>query len=301
MSDFTYEIPDERKFFAAIQQILSKSTKEMETQIADKLRNGRCSIVSSSQFSQKRWDAFSTSVHFYVSVDNLDFFDKETLRILLTVSDRIMPKVAGYDIQNVEVAPILEEISIDDTLSSDLEEIQASISNRTFQLLPADIKEKGKEMSEVYIYLYCVENSLRLFVDQIFTIKIDSDYWSKILIPNSVKKSIQVRKESESKNQWIGIRGNSDLFYLDFKEISNIIISNWELFKEYFPDQHWLNVKIDELGNCRNLIAHNSYVSSMERDVIRLNYNQILKQITLVEEKKKAIIKPDNEEADLPF
>jgi hypothetical protein len=212
-----------------------------------------------------------------------------------------MPKVAGYDIQNVEVAPILEEISIDDTLSSDLEEIQASISNRTFQLLPADIKEKGKEMSEVYIYLYCVENSLRLFVDQIFTIKIDSDYWSKILIPNSVKKSIQVRKESESKNQWIGIRGNSDLFYLDFKEISNIIISNWELFKEYFPDQHWLNVKIDELGNCRNLIAHNSYVSSMERDVIRLNYNQILKQITLVEEKKKAIIKPDNEEADLPF
>lgn len=301
MADFTYEIPDERRFFTAIQQILSKSNIVMESLIADKLRNGKCSIVSSSQFSQKRWDAFSTSVHFYVPIDNLGVFDKEAIKILLKVCDKVMPKEAGYDIQSVEIAPILDEISIDSTLTSDLEEIQASISNKTFQLLPADIKDKGKEMSEVYIYLYCVENSLRLFVDQTFTTKVGSNYWTKIVIPNSVKKSIQVRKDSESKNQWIGIRGNSDLFYLDFKEISNIVIANWELFKEYFPDQHWLNVKIEELGNCRNLIAHNSYVSSLERDVIRLNYNQILKQITLVEEKKIATIKSKDKEEEFPF
>ena len=300
MADFTYNIPDERKFFAAVQQILSKSGSSKESVIANKLKGGSCSIVSLSQFSGERWNAYSTTVHFYVSVDNLNFFDKETIKILLNICDRVMPKEAGYDIQSVEIAPILDDISIDATLTSDLEEIQSSVSNKSFQLLPDDIKDKGKEMSEVYIYLYCVENSLRLFIDNVFISKVGNDYLTKISIPYSVKKSIQVRKELEQKNQWIGIRGNVDLFYLDFKDLSNIIVANWDLFKEYFPDQHWLNVKIDELGNCRNLIAHNSYVSSLERDVIRLNYNQILKQITIVETRKEAVAKSKQED-DPPF
>lgn len=299
MSEFTYDIPDEKKYFAAIRQILAKSSKDKEIQTSEKLKNGYCNIVSSSQFSRQRWNAYSTCVHFYVTVDNLDFFDREIIGILVNICDKVMPKETGYDIQSVEVAPILDEISIESTLTSDLEDIQASVLTTNLKILPADIMDKGKEMSEVYIYLYCVENSLRLFIEQFFITKLDTDYWDKIMVPNSVKKSIQVRKDLESKNQWIGIRGNSNLFYLDFKELSNIIIANWELFKDYFPDQHWLNVKIDELGNCRNLIAHNSYISSMERDVIRLNYNQIIKQIKFVETKAEKEIKTDN--YDLPF
>ncbi len=301
MADFTYNIPDERKFFAAVQQILLKSSNSKENILADKLKGGKCSIVSTSQFSRERWDAYSTGVHFYVSVDNMDFFDKDANKILLTICGRVMPKEAGYDIQNIEIAPILDDISIDTTLTSDLDYIQSSVSNKSFQLLPDDIKDKGKEMSEVYIYLYCVENSLRLFIDKVFICKVGNNYFTKIAIPTAVKKSIQVRKELEQKNQWIGIRGDVDLFYLDFKELSNIIITNWDLFKEYFPDQHWLNVKIDELGNCRNLIAHNSYVGLLEREVIRLNYNQILKQITLVETKKETATAKSKEVDDFPF
>lgn len=286
MADFTYDIPNEKSFFGAVQQILTKNSGQKEQQIGDKLKGGKCSIVSSSQYSGYRWNAYQTSIHFYVSVDNLEFFDKEAIQILLNICDRVMPKETGYEIQSVEIAPILEDISIDATLTSDLDEIQNSSLNQTIQFLPNDIKEKGKEMSEVYVYLYCVENSLRLFIDRVLTDKVGSDYITKILVPSPVKKSIQVRKEAEQKNQWISIRGNSELFYLDFKELSILIVNNWDFFKEYFPDQQWLNVKIDELGSCRNLIAHNSYVNSLERDVIRLNYNQILKQIRFVENKK---------------
>lgn len=301
MADFTYEIPDEKKFFGAVQQILSKNTGQKEKQISDKLKGGKCSIVSGSQYSRQRWNAYNTSVHFYVSIENLEYFDKDAITTLLKICDLVMPKDAGYDIQNVEIAPILNDIPFDATLTNDLEDIQNSTSNQTFQLLPYDIKEKGKEMSEVYIYLYCVENSLRLFIEKIFLNKIGSDYLTKINISVYVKKSIQIRKDAEQKNQWISIRGNSDLFYLDFKELSTLIINNWDFFKEYFPDQHWLNVKIDELGNCRNLIAHNSYVSTLERDVIRLNYNQIFKQITLVEIKKGIETVKSSFDDDLPF
>lgn len=286
MGDFTYNLPDEKKFFYALQQMLLRSSKEKETQVGEKLIGAKCTIATSNQFSGERWNAYSTTVHFYVPIEMLDFFDKEVNKVLVTVCDRIMPKEAGYDIQNVEVSPLLDDLSVEPTLTDDLDEIKNSTSLSSFLNLPDDIRAKGKEMAEVYVYLYCVENSLRLFIDKACSEAFGSDYPSKITIPSSVKKSIQVRKELENKNQWISVRGSSDLFYLDFKELANLIIANWETFKVYFPDQHWLNVKIEELGNCRNLIAHNSYVSDMEREVIRLNYNQIVKQIRFVESKK---------------
>lgn len=301
MADFSYEVPDEKKFFAAVRQILSKSTVDTERAIADKLANAKCTIVTTSHFSGERWNAYYTSVHFYVSVDTLDYFEKEQKKILLRICDRVMPKDAGFDIQNIEVSPLLDGIPLDNTLMDDLDEIKNSISEKSLLHLPDDIKQKGKEMAEVYTYLYCVENSLRLFIDKVLTSKSGSNYFSTITVPTSVKKSIQVRKELETKNQWIVIRGNQDLFYLDFKELANIITANWEIFKMYFPDQHWLNVKIEELGNCRNLIAHNSFISAIERDVIRLNYNQILRQIQKVELKKSTSNTNIAERDDLPF
>jgi hypothetical protein len=301
MADFTYQVPDEKKFFLAVRQILSKSSIDTERAIADKLANAKCTIVASSQYSGERWNAMSTTIHFYVSVDKLDFFESEQKKSLLRVCDRVMPKDAGYDIQGVEVSPLLDDLSVESTLMDDLDEIKNSVSATSLLHLPDDIKQKGKEMAEVYTYLYCVENSLRLFIDKVLTMELGVNYFSVITVPSNVKKSIQVRKDLEVKNRWIGLRGDQELFYLDFKELANIITANWETFKEYFPDQHWLNVKIEELGNCRNLIAHNSFISDMERDVIRLNYNQILKQIQKVELKKTTTVTTNQPTDELPF
>jgi hypothetical protein len=225
-------LPDENKFFGAIQQILSKSDKPKEKKIAEKLRGGKCSISTSSHYSRQRWNAYSAEVHFYVPVDNLDYFDSEVKSILFKLCDMVLPKDAGFDIQGVEIAPILDDLLVDTSLTSDLEEIQNNAPTNAFQNLPDDIKTKGKEMSEVYIYLYCVENSLRLFVDQVLNEKLGSDYWQTATIPGALKKSVQARKEQEQKCQWISIRGGSDLFYFDFKDLSNFIIANWEQFKE---------------------------------------------------------------------
>ena len=301
MADFTHEIPDEKKFYSAVRQILSNSSSEIDRVISEKLTGGNCSIVASGQFSGDRWNAYSTGIYFYIPIENVNFFEKEHEVTLLRVCDRVMPKIAGYDIQYVEISPILDSITVDLTLSSDLEEITNNGSLESLLHLPNDIKQRGKEMSEAYIYLYCVENSLRLFIDKVFSKEFGENYLSSIIIPNYAKKSIQVRKELETKNQWISIRDKQELFYLDFKDLVNIITANWEVFKQYFPDQQWLIVKIDELGNCRNLIAHNSLISDMERNIIRLNYNQILKQIQRDENKNVERESSTEEIDELPF
>lgn len=279
MSDFTYELPDERRFFLAVEQLLSSNKSTGDAEISHLIHGGSCEFHTTNSFSRKRWDAYYSEVHFYLSIDGISkIADWHKIR-LKEICQLIMPKKSGFDICEVDFAPLLEQIGNEPSLISDLENIINAAKIETFEILPEDIRRKGTEMAEVYSYLYCVENSLRIFINQVLEREFGINPFAKALVPISIKKSITVRKELESKNQWISIRGNNDLFYLDFKELGALIVNNWNLFKNYFPDQQWVNVKMEEMGNCRNLIAHNSYVGQQEKNLIKLYYNQILSQI----------------------
>mgnify|MGYP006436906187 CR=1 FL=1 len=275
MSDFTYDKPDEKKFFQAILKVLEGKKKEL----SNKLKSGKCIISDSSTFSQKRWNGMQTTVYFYVPVEIIDKIDQSDKKVLLDVCDMVMPKEAGFDITEIEVAPLLDSLSANKTLQDDLEEIAQNESYAIIQALPEDIKSKGQEMSEVYSYLYCIENTLRVFIEKIGNDKHGEDYFNHLSISNSVKRKIDQRKEEEEKNQWICVRGDSDLFYLDFKELGDIIVNNWNDFKTFFPEQAFVTSKINELARCRNLIAHNSMITASEKDLLRLYYNQFLSQI----------------------
>jgi hypothetical protein len=173
----------------------------------------------------------------------------------------------------------LDSISAEGSLNEDLEKISQNESYALIQNLPDDIKEKGTKMSEVYGYLYCIENTLRLFIEKIGVQNHGVDYLNQLSISGVVRRKIAQRKEEEEKNQWLCIRGESDLFYLDFKELGDIIVNNWEVFKSFFPEQAFVTSKINELARCRNLVAHNSLITNAEKDLLRLYYNQFLSQI----------------------
>lgn len=147
------------------------------------------------------------------------------------------------------------------------------------EILSDEIKQKGKEMADVYIYLYCIENALRLFIEKIAKDKYGNSYFTNLRTDTDIVREIRNKKIDEEKNQWLRIRGDSELFYLDFNDLGSIIRNNWELFKVYFPSQEWICTKITELSKCRNLVAHNSYFGKDERDLIRVYFTTILKQI----------------------
>jgi hypothetical protein len=193
-----------------------------------------------------------------------------------------MPKEAGYDVMDVRVSPLLDDIQPEASLSDDLEKIVREMAENIVQILPPDIRNKGDEMAEVYLYLYCIENSLRLFIENVAKQKYGEKWFENLQLSRSIRDSITVRKELEKRNGWLSIRGNSDLFYVDFKDLGSIISQNWDLFKQHFPDLQWIDAKIAELAQCRNLVAHNSYVGNHEKEMIRLYYRSILKQIGLL-------------------
>ncbi len=278
-SGYTYTPPEEEIYMRALLLTLKKRGYQ---QIIDCLENGHCSFYISSTYSRIRWDGLCTVVTFSLPLTNYERLDlsEEDKNNLISICNLVMPKETGLDVTGTEFSPNLDSLESAETLKNDLDKMREQIRTSTSKFtLPEDIIDKGKQMAEAYIYLYVVENYVRLFIERVAREKHGIDYFTKLNIPSSIRGFIAGRKTQEAKNQWISVRGDSDLFYLDFKELGTIIQNNWEIFKPYFPDQSWICSKIDELGNCRNLIAHNSIIGEHERDVIRVNFNSILRQL----------------------
>lgn len=66
---------------------------------------------------------------------------------------------------------------------------------------------------------------------------------------------------------------------MDFVELGVLILENWNVFEDSFPDRNWIKGKIDELGVCRNSIAHNGYIGDYEKRLLSTSYEGILRQI----------------------
>jgi hypothetical protein len=187
-----------------------------------------------------------------------------------------------YSVCYVQIYTMAPRISTN-KLTNDLDEILKNNLYSSVVSLPNDIAEKARDLSEVYLYLYVVENSLRMFIRDVAMRSFGSNYFPQLKITRDIQKSLAIRKENEEKNKWLSLRGNEDLFYLDFKDLATIIGENWELFKGHFDSQSWIRTKIEELANIRNLVAHNnSFIDQHNKDVLRINYHQILKQIARV-------------------
>ena len=175
---------------------------------------------------------------------------------------------------------LTKDFAAEDNLILELERTTNTISSQIIKdILPEDVKIKGYHMAEVYTYLYAVENSLRLFIEKVCKNKYGDTYFAQIAVPRSLRDTLQSRKENAENRKWLSIRGN-ELFYLDFKDLGSLIDNNWDLFSTYFPNRDFIIPKLNEMADCRNLIAHNSYIGDTERDLMKTYYTVILKQIS---------------------
>lgn len=196
-------------------------------------------------------------------------------------------KSLGYSIDDGHViSDFGESVEIEQVVNEIIRETSVDIVG---EFLPEDIKTKAIDMSSAYVLLYCIENSLRIFVEKICYNQYGDGFIQKIKMSTDLERKIKNRKAEEETNKWLSVRGGNDLFYLDLDDLGKIIQNNWDLFKGFFPSQNWIVVKIEEIAKCRNLIAHNSYIKTDDRKLLPLYYKHILKHI---QEQYKAEKKP---------
>lgn len=201
--------------------------------------------------------------------------------MLDAICSGLIPPDVGFDIKSVSFnMDLTKDFELEDDLISDLENNVNSKAYKIMgELLPEDIRTKGYQMAEAYTYLYSVENSLRLFIEKVAKEKYEDSYFSQLTIPRNLQRTIAERQKNDDANKWLSVRG-TELFYLDFKDLGAVIDNNWDIFKDYFPSQPFILSKLNDMAECRNKIAHNSYVDDIERTLMKTYYNVILRQIS---------------------
>lgn len=176
-------------------------------------------------------------------------------------------------IKNIFAPLINKEFESD---ADTIDDIASSVDFGSIKLLTPDLVDKGRKMAEVYLYLYGVENSLREFIRTV-------NEKNPIKIPKDVQKKIDGMKDKAAQRKYLPVRGDNDLYFCDFVELGQIMNSNWEIFKSYFPGQseHWIKVKIDELYQVRCLVSHNSFVDDDAIQLLKANYKSVIAQIKI--------------------
>lgn len=124
-------------------------------------------------------------------------------------------------------------------------------------LAPFNVQRRNNalEMARLYAVLHCFENEIRSLLRETLEEKEGPDWISKL--PDKVRKHGEDRQTTALKDSWLEGEKQDILGFVDFGQLSSIIIEKWPLFEGIIPSQHWLKQRMDEIEKVRNFIAHN--------------------------------------------
>jgi hypothetical protein len=116
---------------------------------------------------------------------------------------------------------------------------EAAILRRSlsFEMLHADTLADAQRMSVVYTAIHSFENMVRALVSKAMAEKHGEAWWSEV--PAKIQKKAVLRMEEEAKFRWHGSRGQFEINYCDFGDLSSIIVTNWSEFESLLADLEW--------------------------------------------------------------
>lgn len=134
----------------------------------------------------------------------------------------------------------------------------------TDPILGNQIINDAKEMTNTYAELYVFENSVREAIHLVLSRQLGSNWWD-IGVGKRIIENVQNRIDSEDRNAWHGRRGSHPIYYSDISDLQSIIQRNWDHFKDIFPDQNWVMVRLKEIALSRNIVDHHNPLQKKDR------------------------------------
>jgi len=193
-ASYSYATPDPDEYLQAVVEELRFAGKDTLVYL---LRGAYCNMTT-GLYSENRWDCLYTTVYLSVPRSRRTEFSDDVIQELLPYFDKAMPSYLGLDVMEIVVETALRKNTTEKSLIDDLEEICTNCNYNTNIYFPADLHERGKETAEVYLYLYCVENTLRLFIEKVAKDTYGEDYLKSLKINQPIANKIKNRKEQES-------------------------------------------------------------------------------------------------------
>lgn len=156
----------------------------------------------------------------------------------------------------------------------DLEALGAEVALPSTEAAPADdeislddfsvaIRIQAVKMATVYQAFFCFENSVRELVEARLQENLGDDWWTTGTTA-AIRTRVTARRKTEATNRWHSARGENNIAYADFGDLSLMMTNNWPWFEDLFPDQDWVRTRLSDLEMSRNVIAHNGVLNVRE-------------------------------------
>lgn len=146
----------------------------------------------------------------------------------------------------------------------------------SFEMLHADALADAQRMSVVYTAIHAFENMVRALVSKAMAEKLGETWWTKV--PDKIQKKATSRMEEEAKFRWHGSRGQSEINYCDFGDLSSIIVTNWTVFESVLADLEWSKAVLNTLEKSRNIVMHGGVLAKEDVERIGMNIRDWIRQ-----------------------
>lgn len=158
------------------------------------------------------------------------------------------------------------------------DEAEQDLLRESISSFGLSLRAPALRMARLYAVIFCFENSVRELIAAKLLENKGGNWWEDC-VPPKVRQFAESRKEGAEKNSWLEGAPSPLLNYVDFGQLSDIIIQNWQCFSDLIPSQHWLKQRFDELEKARNFIAHNRLLMDNEFERIEMYISDWNKQV----------------------
>jgi hypothetical protein len=151
--------------------------------------------------------------------------------------------------------------------------------NYTDHLLSQTKITEAHEMSNVFPYLYLLENSIREFIHRVMNTGYGVDWWDKE-VKTDLKNKVNDRMAKDKKDAWHQRRGDRPIDYLDFIELQ-AFLGKIEKFvvPDIIPDLDWFRQLIKEVYKSRCVVCHMNPLDKNNISAVLVKFNEWQKQI----------------------
>ncbi len=166
-------------------------------------------------------------------------------------------------------------------------------ASKDFRAFPFDagrITRSGKSLGrQTYWKLYAIENIFRVLIHSVLSAQIKPDWWT-YAVDATIQDKAKRFKVSYTKKSWHGKPGLHDIYYLDLKDLNEIIRANAHLFDPVVPSLDRWMVLIEDLRLPRNVVAHMNFPTATDISRIDVCFNDCSTLLPLVQKKIALII-----------
>ncbi len=187
-------------------------------------------------------------------------------------------KLDSFMLKGVFSTYCIKDLQAKGLLRSPTYDNQERKDHDLFAVASESIRTSSIIMQRYFRILYVFENSIREFIQNTL-VEVDGKDWFEKRSNRDMRNKLEERKKSELRNQWHTGRNEHPIFYMDFGDLSKLIINHWELFQDYFPDQAWITSRISDSERTRNVIAHTNILAAEEGQRLEMHLRDWINQI----------------------